>query len=133
MRLLLATTPGPRARPGDYCFAVPGEPVTPLLPPCTAPGRCGCRRAFDGLESDRATTTATVADLPSIDAAGLLVMLERAAERNAAVPGRREVPSPAEQLDRIVKIVSCWPPGTILWRDDTDQCIEQRRSDEDAA
>lgn len=69
MHVLVAATPTP-AGPRDFCFAIPGELVMPPTVICCedrhAPdgaGPCGCGRAWAGLSSRRATTTATVAEL----------------------------------------------------------------------
>lgn len=68
MKLLTATREGQGERGGDFCFAVEGELVMLGLV-CRADeqnpgsGGCGCGRAFVGLASRRATTTALVRDL----------------------------------------------------------------------
>src|SRR5947209_1126911 len=68
MKLLTATREGQGDRDGDFCFAVEGELVilggmcaTDRADPVN--GQCGCGRAFAGLASRRATTTASVRDL----------------------------------------------------------------------
>ena len=67
MNLLTATRETQGSRPGDFCHAVEGELVvlgwvcaTDLRDP---DGGCGCSRAFSGMSSLRATTTAVVRDL----------------------------------------------------------------------
>lgn len=62
MKVLVATTIGQGDRPGDYCWTVEGELVTPIGPECHDSDRCGCRRGFPGLGSERATTTAMVVE-----------------------------------------------------------------------
>lgn len=80
MRLLTATRERQGDQPGDFCYAVEGELV--LLGLVCADdernpdgdGACGCGRAFSGMSSMRATTTALVRDLDvSIDEVKLAV------------------------------------------------------------
>src|SRR4051812_50228392 len=67
MKLLTATRAGQGDRTGDFCFAVEGELVLLGLVCATdeadPDGGCGCGRAFAGMSSHRATTTALVRDL----------------------------------------------------------------------
>jgi hypothetical protein len=67
MRLLTATHERQGERAGDFCHAIEGELVLlgficgtdEKIPD----GGCGCGRAFSGMSSMRATTTALVRDL----------------------------------------------------------------------
>ena len=67
MNLLTATRERQGERDGDFCHAIEGELV--LLDFVCATdeadpdGGCGCGRAFSGMSSMRATTTAVVRDL----------------------------------------------------------------------
>ena len=67
MKLLTATRERQGERDGDFCHAIEGELV--LLDFVCATdeadpdGGCGCGRAFSGMSSMRATTTAIVRDL----------------------------------------------------------------------
>jgi hypothetical protein len=67
MKLLTATREGQGERQGDFCHAVEGELVLVWFACATdgddPHGRCGCGRAFAGMSSLRATTTAVVRDL----------------------------------------------------------------------
>src|SRR5260370_40078820 len=68
MNVLTATSRPQGQRPGDLNWCVEGEIVTPVRLICARDradpdGGCGCGRAFAGLNSQRATTTAVVADL----------------------------------------------------------------------
>ncbi|WP_116452045.1 DUF7715 family protein [Blastococcus litoris] len=67
MKLLTATHDTQGAREGDFCFAIEGELVLLgyVCPEDEADpdGGCGCGRAFSGMSSMRATTTALVRDL----------------------------------------------------------------------
>jgi hypothetical protein len=67
MKLLTATRERQGEQDGDFCFAIEGELVlmgfvcaTDVADP---DGGCGCGRAFSGMSSMRATTTAVVRDL----------------------------------------------------------------------
>ena len=117
MRLLVATKRGQGDRPDDYCFAADGEPVTPLLPDCTVPAGCGCRRGFDGLHTDRATTTALVTERNDLSPDGLLALLDAAVARARVVAGGAVVPAATEQFEEIERLASSFPVGTIVRRD----------------
>ena len=78
MRLLTATRERLGEQDGDFCFATDGELV--LIGDVCATDRadpdggCGCGRAFSGMSSLRATTTALMRDLDlSIDDVRLAV------------------------------------------------------------
>jgi hypothetical protein len=78
MKLLTATREQQGDRDGDFCHAVEGELVLLGLVCATderdPDGGCGCGRAFSGMSSMRATTTALVRDLDvSIDDVKLAV------------------------------------------------------------
>jgi hypothetical protein len=67
MKLLTATRDRQGEQDGDFCFAIEGELVL-LGSVCATDeadpdGGCGCGRAFSGMSSMRATTTALVRDL----------------------------------------------------------------------
>src|SRR4051794_17772949 len=78
MKLLTATWERQGEQDSDFCFATEGELVL-LGFVCAADeadpdGGCGCARAFSGMSSLRATTTALVRDLDlSIDEVRLAV------------------------------------------------------------
>ncbi len=67
MKLLTATRERQGERDGDFCYAVDGELVLLGLvcadDEANPDGGCGCGRAFSGMSSMRATTTALVRDL----------------------------------------------------------------------
>lgn len=116
MRMLVATRRGQGDHPGDYCFTAEGEPVTPLLPACTLPELCGCVRGFDGLESDRATTTALVADRTDLTPDQLMILLVEAVERWRNVAEPPSVPAAIDQFDEIRRVADSFPVGTVLRR-----------------
>jgi hypothetical protein len=67
MKLLTATHERQGERAGDFCYAIEGELVLLGFVCATdekdPDGGCGCGRAFSGVSSMRATTTAAVRDL----------------------------------------------------------------------
>jgi hypothetical protein len=67
MKLLTATHERQGERDGDFCHAIEGELVLLGFVCATdeadPDGGCGCGRAFSGMSSMRATTTALVRDL----------------------------------------------------------------------
>ena len=67
MKLLTATRERQGERTGDFCHAIEGELVLLGFVCATdeadPDGGCGCGRAFSGMSSMRATTTAVVRDL----------------------------------------------------------------------
>lgn len=68
MRLLTATSQAQGELPGDFCFTVEGELVLANDLVCARDredpdGGCGCGRAFVGLGSRKATTTALVREV----------------------------------------------------------------------
>jgi hypothetical protein len=78
MKLLTATRERQGERDGDFCHAIEGELVLLGFVCATdeadPDGGCGCGRAFSGMSSLRATTTALVRDLDvSIDDVRLAV------------------------------------------------------------
>lgn len=66
MLVLIATEELQGTVVGDYAWTVEGELVTPVVAECASGDRCGCRRGFPGLGSERATTTAMVVDRPEL-------------------------------------------------------------------
>ena len=71
MRLLTATRERQGEHDGDFCHAIEGELVLLGFVCATdeadPDGGCGCGRAFSGMSSLRATTTALVRDLDLTD------------------------------------------------------------------
>jgi hypothetical protein len=71
MKILVATKKGQGVRGSDFNWCEENEPVR-LGFECdrdrwTGPdGGCGCRRAFSGVRSHQATTTAMVAEVPDL-------------------------------------------------------------------
>jgi len=67
MKLLTATRERQGEQDGDFCHAIEGElvllGVVCATDEANPDGGCGCGRAFSGMSSMRATTTALVRDL----------------------------------------------------------------------
>ena len=116
MKVLVATGRTQGARDNDYHHAIEGELVR-IDPPCRKDrddpdGRCGCGRGFAGMNSQRATTTARVADVPltrpeyaealrsSLDQAGL----EPCSCRST------------DEADGLAELAATWPVGTVVER-----------------
>ena len=123
MKLLTATRERQGERDGDFCFAVEGELVL-LGYVCATDqadpdGGCGCGRAFSGMGSMRATTTALVRDLDiSVDDARLAVEgYYVAAGTGPEVIGRAEFAEVvAETLDEMAEIADSVPVGAVVGR-----------------
>ncbi|MFW3172922.1 DUF7715 family protein [Geodermatophilus sp. CPCC 206100] len=125
MKLLTATYTGQGERDGDFCFAIEGELVL-VGDVCAADqadpdpdGGCGCGRAFTGMSSHRAGTTAMVRDLDlSLDDLQLAVEAHLvAAGTGPDVLGDEDF---AELVEEVVQetaaFASWWPVGTVLGR-----------------
>ena len=89
MTLLTATTISRGDLTGDFCFATDGELVR-LGEVCARDradpdGGCGCGRAFAGLTSRRATTTAVVTDV-DLSYGDLLRQVAAGLERSGFTP-----------------------------------------------
>lgn len=123
MKLLTATREGQGDRDGDFCHAVEGELVfagfvcaTDAADPA---GGCGCGRAFSGLGSRRATTTALVRDLDLTydDVRGALTDHLVAAGMGPDVIGAVEFEDlVAEEVEQTVRYAQVWRPGTVVGR-----------------
>ncbi len=119
MKVLVATRQTQGAVRGDFCHTIDGELVTPHVVECSDPERCGCSRAFSGLASDRATTTAMVVDLEHIDRARLEVAVRDNLERwgiPSGVPDEEIDDEVHDHLEAIEWACAGRPVGTIVRR-----------------
>ena len=123
MKLLTATRERQGERDGDFCFAVEGELVLLGLVCATdaanPDGGCGCGRAFSGMGSMRATTTALVRDLDvSLDDVRLAVEgYYAAAGMGPDVIGRNEFAElVAATVQEMVDIAPWLPAGAVVGR-----------------
>ena len=123
MKLLTATRERQGERDGDFCFAVEGELVV-LGFVCddderNPDGGCGCGRAFSGMSSLRATTTALVRDLDlSVDDVRIAVEgYYVAAGMGPDVIGRGEFAElVTATVDEMVDIAPSLPAGAVVGR-----------------
>jgi hypothetical protein len=117
MKLLTATTYGQGGRANDFSWTYEGELVWPGTR-CARDARdpdggCGCGRALSGLNSQRATTTALVRDLP------LSVADVRTALAGYLEDAGYDVPPPAalaHTVDELLAAIDAWPVGAIIER-----------------
>jgi hypothetical protein len=104
MKVLIATRRTQGAVPGDYCWALEGELVTAVAPPCASPDRCGCERGFPGLGSSKATTTALVVDRDELQPHQLRLAVQDSLERQGWL--RNLPPAQADELvDEHVRVI----------------------------
>lgn len=114
MKVLVATHETQGQRDNDFCFCIEGELVTVGLV-CAADerdpdGGCGCGRAFAGLNSHKATTTAKVKD---IDLSGEdYVEALRSSLEQQGWPTE----DVAELAAWLIELVDSWPTGAIVER-----------------
>jgi hypothetical protein len=114
VKLLVATGRTQGQRPNDYSWAIDGELVFIGLVCCVdrydADGACGCGRAFSGLVSCKATTTAEVREVVGtreelIEAYGDGLDLQGWGRENAVYV-----------LEDVLDITSTLPVGTVVER-----------------
>ena len=123
MKLLTATRERQGEQDGDFCFAVEGELVL-LGYVCATDqadpdGGCGCGRAFSGMSSLKATTTALVRDLDlSLDDVRLAVEgYYVAAGMGPDAIGRDEFTEVVSAtVEELVDIAPLLPAGAVVGR-----------------
>ncbi|MCA0147102.1 hypothetical protein [Blastococcus sp. LR1] len=139
MKLLTATQERQGEQEGDFCYAIEGELVLLGFVCATdeddPDGGCGCGRAFTGMSSMRATTTALVRDLDvSLDDVRLAVTdYYVSAGMGPDVIGGAEfedvVSATLEDLAQITHV----PVGAVVgrrldnltWRSEPSEVVEQ--------
>jgi hypothetical protein len=118
LKVFVATTRTQGVRPNDFAFATDGELVdlaSTCDPDCNPDGGCGCARAFTGLDSRKATTTAeiVVRDLT-------LVQYHNLFHRSLITAGFRDSPDLRHDAnhaaDEMARIAAAWPVGTVVER-----------------
>jgi hypothetical protein len=126
MKVLVATVQTQGQRPNDFNYCVEGELVTVGLVCATdrrdPDGGCGCGRAFAGLNSHRATTTARVNDVELSEDDYVEALRSSLAQQGWPTS---DVPELAAWL---VQLVSEWPVGTIVERRIDDILIRSEHS-----
>jgi len=123
MKLLTATRERQGEQDGDFCFAIEGELVLAGFvcaeDEADPDGGCGCGRAFSGMSSMKATTTALVRDLDvSFDDARLAVEgYYVSAGTGPDVIGTREFAQlVAGTLGEMAEIARALPVGAVVGR-----------------
>jgi hypothetical protein len=115
MKVIVATARGQGERDGDFCWCVEGELIR-FGEVCARDrrdpdhGGCGCGRAFAGLSSHRASTTATVREL-DITYEELVLALRSSLEEQGWPPEWAE--GDAHVLSTIA---AAYPEGAVLER-----------------
>jgi hypothetical protein len=135
MRVLVATEATQGDREDDYSWTTPGELVM-FGAVCASDLRgtgqpCGCGRAFAGLHSERATTTAEVAEWP-----GSLDDLVLAFRDSLARGGWLDVGGTPEEVTGVVHeavmevllVADRYPVGTVIGTNLGRQYVRQRAS-----
>jgi hypothetical protein len=117
MKVLTATAAGQGKRNNDFDWTVEGELVW-LGDVCATDrrdpdGGCGCGRAFSGLSSHRATTTAQVRDLPLSRDDIMTALVAYYESAGYGVIPRHELEPDLEQL---LRFISTMDEGTIIER-----------------
>jgi hypothetical protein len=115
MKLLVATTRTQGRRANDFSHCVEGELVTPYTPTCALDeadpdGGCGCGRAFAGLNSHKATTTAQIRNV-DLTEADVLEAVRSSLEYSGWDPA--DAPEIAREL---VTVAENFPVGAVLER-----------------
>ena len=126
MKVLVATAETQGLRPNDFDFCVEGELVTVGLVCATdrrdPDGGCGCGRAFAGLNSHRATTTAKVNEIELSEDDYVEALRSSLTQQGWPTSDVQELAWWLAQL------VSEWPVGTIVERRIDDILIRSEHS-----
>lgn len=114
MKLLTATGRTQGWRDNDFNWCIEGELVMPPTMVCARDqddpdGGCGCGRAWAGLSSHRATTTAAVQDLVGIGRDDFVEAVRSSLEEQGWPTGEA-----TEIADVMIEIAADHRPGTVL-------------------
>lgn len=126
-KVLVATSESQGHRASDFYGCVGGELVW-LDSMCPSgkqdpDGPCGCGRAFYGLSSQAATTTASVALVPITRAEYIDLFRHNMCRCDASeVEAERE--ARLEALD-MLELVAEWQPGTVVERRGWELCVRK--------
>jgi hypothetical protein len=116
MKVLVATARTQGDRPDDYHWCIEGELVR-IGEVCAADladpdGGCGCGRAFAGLNSHRATTTARIAEVPLSHADYVEAIRSSLQQQGWDACGD----CAAAEAALLAELVAGWPVGTVIER-----------------
>jgi hypothetical protein len=114
MKVLVATRDTQGQRGNDFSYCIEGELVTVGLV-CAADevdpdGGCGCGRAFAGLNSHKATTTAKVKDVELSEEDYVEALRSSLAQQGWPTEDVGELAT------WLVQLVSTWPTGSVIER-----------------
>lgn len=114
MKVLVATSDTQGQRGNDFSYCIDGELVTVGLV-CAADeenpdGGCGCGRAFAGLNSHKATTTAKVKDVELSEEDYVEALRSSLAQQGWPTEDVGELAA------WLVQLVSTWPTGSVIER-----------------
>ena len=115
MKILTATSRTQGQRTSDFHWCIEGELVHFGLV-CAADqadpdGGCGCGRAFAGLNSHRATTTAMVRDIEDFTRDDYIEAIRSSLSQQGWDPATAE-----DEADELISIMSDWPAGAVAER-----------------
>lgn len=120
LRVLAATSRTQGQRASDFSYCIPGE----LVVPCEiceadqragADGGCGCARAWVGLSSRLATTTAKVKVIPRFSLADLTVAIQASLEHSGMLALEDHPEHAAADLAwRLADLAKAFPKGAVL-------------------
>jgi hypothetical protein len=115
MKVLTATSQTQGQRGNDFHWCIEGELVHFGMV-CAADrtdpdGSCGCGRAFAGLNSHRATTTAMVRDIDGFTRDDYIEAIRSSLSQQGWDPGTAE-----EEADELISMVADWPAGAVAER-----------------
>ena len=114
MKVLVATSDTQGQRGNDFSYCIEGELVTVGMV-CAADevdpdGGCGCGRAFAGLNSHKATTTAKVKDVELSEEDYVEALRSSLAQQGWPTEDVGELAT------WLVQLVSTWPTGSVIER-----------------
>jgi len=114
MKVLVATHDTQGQRGNDFCYCIEGELVTVGLVCANderdPDGGCGCGRAFAGLNSHKATTTAKVKDV-ELSEEDYVEALRSSLEQQGW-----PTEDVAELANWLIELVDTWQVGAIIER-----------------
>jgi len=116
MKVLVATKKTQGFRKNDFSWTDEGEylGISMQCDGATADDACGCARAFSGLATHKATTTAIVEDRKGITENTFAGIYRLSMVRAGWVAPGEAAPWAHEQARRMLEIAARYPVGTIV-------------------